>query len=500
MVLGWFELPCRSNFYYIYTLMKREFTINVFLLLLINLLIKPVFIFGVEAEIQNQLGVDAYGWYFHCFNFVFLLSVLNDPGIQNWNAQYIPRNRDKIKTHLATLAGAKMVLGALFVAVTWAVVWLAGYTDYWLFSMLSVNMALSSAFMVLRGSIAGLGHYRSDSWLSGLDKLLMLFLLGYLLYANPFDKGFTVAHLVYGQMAAYFVACIVALVVLIGRTGLILPQFSIRGTVTVLKSSAPFLLILAFMTAYNKMDGILLGLLLDDNHHAAGVYAAAFRIYDAANMTGYLFASVLLPMYAAHLEKKEILEELIHAALSFTLFLSGAAILSVFFYGDQLLQLLYNSFETEMSETLRWLIFAYSFTAAAYIFGTLVVASGEVRRLNYVFAAGFVANLILHFLLIPVYGAMGAAMATFFTQALVLVGQATLVTRQFSIHTDRYLYAKGVALTGGSAVVFYLLPDVFPAPWWLHWLVCVIIYVLLSFLLRLIDWNETRSLLSLKSK
>ncbi len=479
--------------------MKREFTINIVLLFLINLLVKPLYIFGVEAEIQNRLGVEGYGWYFHCFNVVFLLSIVNDPGIQNWNAQFIPRNRDIVKSHLAALAGAKGVLALGFVLLTWLVVWVAGYTDYWLFSMLSVNLVLSSAFMVLRSSIAGLGHYRTDSWLSGLDKIIMLCLLGLVLYINPLKQTFTVAHLVYGQLISYLLVCGVALVILIKKTGIIYPQFSLHGTASVLKNSAPFLLILAFMTAYNKMDGILLGFLLEDNHHAAGVYAAAFRIYDAASMTGYLFASVLLPMYAANLQQKRILEELLDTGLSFTLVLAGAAVLTVFFYGDAILQLVYNSYEQEMTTTLCWLIVAYFCAATAYIFGTLLVASGQVRRVNYIFAAGFGANLLLHLFFIPKYGATGAAIATFGTQALVLAGQVYLVFSHFSIQADKWLWLKGGALIAASALVFYLLPGIVAGPWWAHWLVCVIIYVLLSFLFRLIDWKETRMLFQSKN-
>ncbi|MDV7402501.1 hypothetical protein RZS08_64360, partial [Arthrospira platensis SPKY1] len=61
------------------------------------------------------------------------------------------------------------------------------------------------------------------------------------------------------------------------------------------------------MTAYNKIDGVFLGILMDDNGYQAGVYASAYRFYDAANMIGYLFAALLLPMFAAHMFDRGIL-------------------------------------------------------------------------------------------------------------------------------------------------------------------------------------------------
>lgn len=66
---------------------------------------------------------------------------------------------------------------------------------------------------------------------------------------------------------------------------------------------APYVLIMIFMTAYNKLDGVMLGWLLDDNKYQAGIYAAAYRFYEAANMSGYLFASLLLPMYASNIDQ-----------------------------------------------------------------------------------------------------------------------------------------------------------------------------------------------------
>ena len=76
--------------------MKREFTINIILLLFINILIKPAYIFGIETEVQNIVGTEAYGMYFAYFNFVFLFQFINDPGLQNYNAQLIAKNRESV--------------------------------------------------------------------------------------------------------------------------------------------------------------------------------------------------------------------------------------------------------------------------------------------------------------------------------------------------------------------------------------------------------------------
>ena len=52
--------------------MKREFASNIALLILINLLIKPAYIFGVDRSVQNLVGAEDFGIYFGLYNFAFL--------------------------------------------------------------------------------------------------------------------------------------------------------------------------------------------------------------------------------------------------------------------------------------------------------------------------------------------------------------------------------------------------------------------------------------------
>ncbi|MEZ4982584.1 MAG: hypothetical protein R2769_13575 [Saprospiraceae bacterium] len=46
--------------------MQREFNLNIIMLVAINLLIKPFFIFGIDRTVQNVVGTSEYGMYFTC--------------------------------------------------------------------------------------------------------------------------------------------------------------------------------------------------------------------------------------------------------------------------------------------------------------------------------------------------------------------------------------------------------------------------------------------------
>jgi len=56
--------------------MKKHFISNLMLLVIVNLLIKPFWILGVERNIQISLGYEQYGIYAGLMAFSFLLVTL----------------------------------------------------------------------------------------------------------------------------------------------------------------------------------------------------------------------------------------------------------------------------------------------------------------------------------------------------------------------------------------------------------------------------------------
>ncbi len=470
--------------------MKREFIINIILLFIINILIKPIYIFGVEARIQDTVGTEAYGLYFFYFNFIFLFQFINDPGLQNWNAQYIPKNRVNIQSHFSNLLQIKFILAFIFISIVCLSAFFLGYLDTWMIFFMAVNFVLSSLFMVFRGVVAGLGHYRSDSLLSSLDKLLMLFILGYLVWFSDYRDNFDIRFLIYGQTMAYLIACLVAFSLIIRKISLIFKPIRIEDIKTVIQSSAPYVLIMIFMTTYNKLDGVMLGWLLDDNNYQAGVYAAAYRFYDAANMVGYLFAALLLPMYASEINDKNILKELLDTGIKYTTSLSLVMLASIWFFGDDILKLLYSEYQPDFFKSLRFLMISYFMVATAYIYGTLLVATGNVKNLNIVFAAGLVVNIVLCLILIPSFKAVGASIATLLTQILVMAGQIYLVKKQMNIVISASELRRIVSFALSIIGAFFILTAVLKIEWYLILGLCILICVLLSFIFKIINQKD----------
>ena len=93
--------------------LKREFVLNLLLLVFINLLIKPAFIFGIDLGVQNRAG-EQYGMYFALLNLAYLFQILNDFGIQSFNNRHISQHPQLLPKYFPNLLAIKWVLsGAL---------------------------------------------------------------------------------------------------------------------------------------------------------------------------------------------------------------------------------------------------------------------------------------------------------------------------------------------------------------------------------------------------
>lgn len=470
--------------------MRKEFVVNIFLLVLINLIVKPAYLFGIEARVQDLVGTEAYGLYFSLFNFVFLFQFINDPGLQTWNAQFVPKNRENIARHLGHLTSTKLILGFIFISLVLLAAYVIGYKEKLILILIAVNLILSSVFMLIRSNISGLGFYKIDSFLSTLDKLLMIFIIGYFVWFSPIKEAFSIYYFLLAQMISITIAVVLAALILIKRSSFTLPKLKASSIIYILRQTAPYVLTMIFMTAYNKLDGVMLGYWIDDNNYQAGVYASAYRFYDAANMIGYLFAALLLPMFAANMFEKETLWELQSLGLRYAALAAIIVVFVLVFYGPVILPMLYSDYEPQFYQTLKFLIFGYLAMAIGYIYGTLLVATGKVRRVNAVYAFGLVVNILLNIILIPWKGALGAAVAAVITQTIVLLGQIVVVKRELGIFPYKEDVFKLLLYFLLSYSTFYAINSIFNLHWVLSMVVCVLICLLLPFPLRVVRLKE----------
>ncbi|MCB0635583.1 MAG: polysaccharide biosynthesis C-terminal domain-containing protein, partial [Lewinella sp.] len=347
---------------------------------------------------------------------------------------------------------------------------------------------LQTLVLFLRSNLAGLGLYRLDSLASVLDRSLLILIAGSLLWVPAWRAHFSLWWFVLAQTAAYLLAAGFLLALLWPRLQRVvrLPQWPLVAAM--LRASAPYALAVFLMTLYTRVDAVMIERLhptgLAENDH----YAAAYRLLDAANLAGFLLAGLLLPMFARLIKEKMSVAPLTRLGLQ-TIW-TGAISLAVscWWLATPIMEGLYVDGNAYSGHILQWLMLTFIPVSGGYVYGTLLVAAGELRTLNRFYLAGVLLNVLLNALLIPRWGAMGAAWATFATQSGIFAAQLGLSVRHLALPVNPPLVVRILLFTALLAAAGYGWRE-WTGDW--HWLVkftgSVCTGGLLAFVFRLLD-------------
>ncbi len=408
--------------------MSKEFIINLLFLVGINLLIKPFYVFGIDLGVQNQLGPEAYGLYFVLFNFSFLFQIISDMGLQPFCNRFSAQHPKLVSKYLPQFLFFKLGLGFLFLLISLSTAYFLGYlsVEIWdLTFLLLLNQILLSMIIFLRSFVSGSGFYRIDSLFSVLDKLLLIIIMSILLY-TPFKIYLELRYFILSQSLSLLVTLISTLFFL-GKTGILVklraPQWAVL--LLIIKKSGPYALAVLLMTVYSRLDAVMIEQILagKEGKIQTGIYAFGYRLLDAFNIIGYLFAGLLLPMYSKLLSDKKSCVDLSSLALRIMLILTIFLSFSIWFNAENLCTWLLWHKDNQYASVLQLLIWTTVASGCIYVWGSLLTAADLLKRMNQVFVLGLGVNIISNLICIPLWGAWGAALSTLITQSLVALGE-----------------------------------------------------------------------------
>lgn len=482
--------------------MKKEFLLNIIILISINLLIKPLYIFGIDAEVQNLSSPQNWEIYISFLNLCYIFQIINDVGIHSFNLQFISKNRELTSYYVAHILGLKGVLVLFYFIGLSLSFYILSYPWelFYFFLFIGVNQVINSALLYLRSNVSGNGLYLWDSVLSVLDKVLMILLMGYLLYYSGPSYEFKILHFVFAQGASLLITAFVAFIILSPLLKSISIRFSIDFIKKLIPQTLPFAIIFLLMTAYSRIDMIMLERMSTDNGHQIDAYSACYRLMDATNMFAYLFASLLLPMVAHLIHQREDIKPLVSIGLRTILVFSLVISFAMIFYRGPILSLLYDRADILFSEVLIYLMCSFICIAVAYVFGSSVVATGNVRSLNILFAFCLFLNILLNYILIPRNGAVGAAIATLITQGISTIGQIYLANNILKLRWTMREIGTIIAFGITVAMIISFSSTLMSIPWYFSLMIGIITCIIAALWMKMILIEEFLSLIKSKIK
>ena len=198
----------------------------------------------------------------------------------------------------------------------------------------------------------------------------------------------------------------------------------LRGWRTVLRASIPFAITSTVAMLYTRLDLLLLSFWHGDT--AAGLYGAAYRVWEALGIIPSSFLDALFPALSRESTR------LAHTGRLRALYRRGrqltwvvvivlmvpaqllAGVVSVLLYGDTADTPIY-------ANLLRVLLLAFPFTYLYLLNGHTLYALDRQRRVTGAMVAVTVANALCNVLLVPRWSYAGAAVAKLLSEVLLFV-------------------------------------------------------------------------------
>ena len=408
-------------------------------------------------QVQKEVG-SAYGLYFALLNSTVILNILLDLGMSNYNNRKISVNNNRFSKYFQNISIIRfgLAISYLLVLQLWGIV--AQYTshDQLMLFFLGLSQVFLSSLLYVRSNFTAFGKYKLDSLFSVLDRILMIGGVAYLFSQR--SKGLVnIENFIFVQTIGYGISFITGLITLLIIGQPEFPKINRRFIHVLLRKSAPYALIVLLMAAYYSSDAIMIERMLSNGKAEAAIYAQSMRILLALNNYAYLFAVLLLPMFSKLLAKKENIQGLVATSSSLLIYgVSSASILMAFF-ADDVIALCYGKFNGKSlfvdwtlnieavqnigdilfsADVFKLIIYGIIPMSINYCFGTLITASGNMKLLNKIAFASLLVNIGLNFVLIPKYGAWGAALASLITQSFSGAFQVVFALKLFKLKVN----------------------------------------------------------------
>lgn len=481
--------------------MKNILVKNLAFLVFLNLLVKPFWIFGIDRTVQNIVGPESYGQYYALFSFTMLFQILLDMGLANFNTRNISMHSHLLSKYLPSFVVIKVIFGFVYIVITSLIAFVLGYDSelYPMIALLGLNQILHSGIQFNRSNLSGLHLFRTDSIFSVLDRLLVIIICSILLWTSFVSGAFEIMWFIYAQTAALATSFIFSALIVYKNTSELKFKTNKRFVLMILKQSFPFALLGILMIFYTRMDGVMIERLLHNGAEQAGIYASAYRLLEACVMYSLLYSSFLLPIYSRMLKQKEDTQAL--TVFSFKMVVVPAIILSAscFFYRSEIMSLLYVHATAVFSEVFGILFFSLIPMSAGFIFGTLITANGNMRVLNQMSFAGLVLNFSLNYILIVnMQTAAGAAIATIFTQFLIMFLQLFYVNKIFNWRPSTTSVIQFSLLILSIIGLNYICVEYIQI-WQLGFFISLLSCTFIGFLLKMIDLSGLHILIRSKA-
>lgn len=478
--------------------MQKIFLRGLGITLLLNLLVKPATIFMVDIKMQNELGSSLYGVFQTMLNFTFLFSMLLDMGITNFMTRMIAQHPHMIHKYSNRLFTFRVILVVIYVVWTVLLFFLLKFPPqwWWVLGLLIIHQINIITVNYVRAYTGGLLKFGLDAILSVVERSVY-FVFGLVLIYTTFIQPITLQAFTIIFVASSGASLLSAIIIYLKLVAFPRIQWDPDFFKAIFRQSYPYAILVILMMLTSRLDAVFIEKLHPEGTRQVSFYTQSFRLLDACWMFGVLFGSILLPVFSRQLKEKQSTSGIMTSATN--LLVSGGLLMIMFTIGIR--EFIFGNLYKDANPFSynAWIFHSITFIPMCFtiVFGTLLTANGSLRILNQIAFLSLALMSVLNIILIPLLGAVGAAIATLTAQSTLGVLQYLVVKYRMKHHLAKYTWRKLFGLTAilGIALSFQLTYPLSPISWML---VVVSLWGITVLALKIIDVGQILKLLTQK--
>lgn len=425
---------------------------------------------AVIKIITSYLSVGKYGEYTNVYEFLALFAIIADFGLYTIAVREMARDEKDISKILGNILSIRILVGVI--VMTGVIV--GGFlvpSHHGTQIPYAIMIATTASFVALiNGTMTSVlqekykMQYAATAQIFGkCVQVGYMVLVAYVLFTINTSAGFY--HLFVAGVIGNF-AMLVFTITVIRRYTPVRFRWDVDRIKYLLKQAAPYGLALFLSNIYFRADAILVFNIR--GREEAGLYGVAARLLEALSILPIYFMNAVLPTLTRHIkEKRESYKQILQYVFDFQLILALPFLVGGFILSVPLIHLIakpefvtgFNGLGAGSDVALQIVLFSFVLIALNVIFNFTLIAIGKQSQLVWINGICALFNVIANLIVIPVYGFIGAALATVASEILVFILVFITVRRflPFTIQLGRA--ARTVFSVGLMGLTVYFLRE-----------------------------------------
>lgn len=392
--------------------------------ILISQILTYVMGFFTVIYTSRYLGADGFGIISLALAFTAIFGVLVDMGLGTLMIREISRDKSLSNKYISNTALMKILLAFLTFGLTVLVVNIIGYNET--IKNIIYLITLSVIITAFSGILTSIFQANEKMEYFSIANILtsVIILLGTIVGVY---YGFNIIYFAMIYVITSTVILIYAFIIYLLKFSLIKPEIDLSFWKPTIKEAWPFGIIFISGMLYTYVDSIMISII--KGTEAVGYYSAAYRIMLILLFIPNAINTAIFPVMSRLYSNssRESLKMLYERYFKYMIIIGLPIGFGTTLLAGRIILLIFGTGYIPSIIALQILVWSIIFTFAGASYVQLLQSTNKQLIITKISITCLMINIILNLILIPPYSFVGASIATFITE-IILVSYIIFIT------------------------------------------------------------------------